>query len=177
MAGVRRMMHRQRARVAGAALLLLLAPSCAPVPKSAPPPPRPPVIVAVPPPAPPPPLPDPADWDMLPVIEGAWAFDPLRRHARFVDDSGLERASLSCAVPGVSMRISLPGDASPAMMLFTSTATKTLAAQGGTVLFDVGDPALDAMAFSRGRFALSASQLLVLPVQSEIGRVIEDCRG
>lgn len=172
------MMPRQRARVTGVVWLSLLAAGCAPVPKSAPPPaPRPPVIVAVPPPAPPPPLPDPADWEMLPVIEGAWEFDPLRRHARFFDDSGLERAQLSCAVPGVSMRISLPGDASPAVMVFTSSITKTLSAQRGAALVDVGDAALDAIAFSRGRFAFSAAQLLILPVQSEIGRAIEDCRG
>jgi hypothetical protein len=171
------MMHLDHRRTAGAALLALLLTSCAAVPRPIPPPPRPPVIVAAPPPAPAPALPNPADWDMLPMIEGAWDFDPLRRSARFVDDAGVERASLSCAVPGVSMRISMAGDGSPAMMVFTSSATKTLSAQRGAALLDIGDTALDAIAFSRGRFALSASQLLVLPVQSEIGRVIEDCRG
>ena len=37
---------------------------------------------------------------------------------------------------------------------------------------------LDRIAFSRGRFALEAAngRALTLPVQSEIGRAIEDCR-
>jgi hypothetical protein len=166
------------ARLCAGSALLLLAAGCTAIPKPAPPPPpRPPVIIAAPPPAPAPTLPDPADWDQLPVLEGAWDFDPLRRSARFVDDAGAERASLSCAVPGTSMRLSMANDGSPAMMLYTSATTRTLPAQRGSALLAVGDAALDAIAFSRGRFALSASQLLVLPVQSEIGRVIEDCRG
>ena len=37
---------------------------------------------------------------------------------------------------------------------------------------------LDRIAFSRGRFALEGTTgALTLPVQSEIGRAIEDCRG
>lgn len=42
-----------------------------------------------------------------------------------------------------------------------------------------GDPLLDAMAFSRGRFAIEVNGLptLYLPAWAEIGRVIEDCRG
>lgn len=41
------------------------------------------------------------------------------------------------------------------------------------------DPLLDAMAFSRGRFAIEVNGLptLYLPAWAEIGRVIEDCRG
>ncbi len=111
------------------------------------------------------------------MIEGTWDFDPLRRSARFVDDAGVERASLACAVPGTAMRLSVADDGSPAMMLYTSATTRTLPTQRGSALLDVGDAALDAIAFSRGRFALGVSQLLILPVQAEIGRVIEDCRG
>lgn len=41
------------------------------------------------------------------------------------------------------------------------------------------DPLLDAMAFSRGRFAVEVNGLptLYLPAWAEIGRVIEDCRS
>lgn len=166
-----------RARLGVGSVLLLLVAGCTALPKPLPPAPSPPVIVAAPPPAPAPALPNPADWDQQPIIEGAWDFDPLRRSARFVDVAGTERASLTCAVPGSSMRLSVADDGSPTMMLYTSAATRTLSAQRGSALIDVGDAALDAIAFSRGRFALGASQLLVLPVQSEIGRVIEDCRG
>jgi len=40
------------------------------------------------------------------------------------------------------------------------------------------DPLLDAIAFSRGRFALEAAGLetLYLPAWPELSRVIEDCR-
>ena len=40
-------------------------------------------------------------------------------------------------------------------------------------------PFLDAMAFSRGRMLVQADALpaLVVPVQAEISRVVEDCRG
>jgi hypothetical protein len=40
------------------------------------------------------------------------------------------------------------------------------------------DPVLDAMAFSRGRFAIEAAGLptLYVPSWPEVGRVVEDCR-
>ena len=42
----------------------------------------------------------------------------------------------------------------------------------------VNDPLLDAIAFSRGRFALEAAEreALYLPSSPELSRVIEDCR-
>ena len=44
--------------------------------------------------------------------------------------------------------------------------------------FAASDPMLDAMAFSRGRFALEVAGLptLYVPSWPEISRVIEDCR-
>ena len=43
----------------------------------------------------------------------------------------------------------------------------------------VNDALLDAMAFSRGRIALepAGAQNIAIPVWSEIGRVVEDCRA
>lgn len=40
------------------------------------------------------------------------------------------------------------------------------------------DPILDAMAFSRGRFAVEAGGLrsMAIPNWAELGRVVEDCR-
>ena len=50
----------------------------------------------------------------------------------------------------------------------------------GMVTAELGarDPALDAVAFSRGRFALETAGLvtLYLPSWPELSRVIEDCR-
>ena len=46
------------------------------------------------------------------------------------------------------------------------------------VVLSARDPLLDAIAFSRGRFALEAAGLetLYLPAWPELSRVIEDCR-
>ncbi len=43
----------------------------------------------------------------------------------------------------------------------------------------IGDPLLDAMAFSRGKFVIAGAGLpdLVLPSWAEVSRVIEDCRA
>lgn len=161
----------------GIALVLVVA-SCAQAPRPAPAPPLPPPVIVLPPPADSttPPVVSGA-WDELPVIEGKWSYDAARRTARFVDDSGLERVSLTCSAPGRTMRLSLPGERGNAALLLSSAGRSAMTLSGGVVELDAADVALDRMAFSRGRFGLQASQLLVLPVQSEIGRVIEDCRG
>ena len=53
--------------------------------------------------------------------------------------------------------------------------------QSGRVIAQVGasDALLDAMALSRGRFAVSmpGSPALVLPVGAEVDHVVEDCRS
>lgn len=160
-----------------AAGLLLLAAGCTAVPKAPPPAPaRPPAVIAAPPPPAMPAMPD-QPWDELPVVEGGWTYDAAARRARFVDDAGAERASLTCTAPQSSVRLALPGETAAAVEILTSSAARQTALRGGAADIGAADAMLDAIAFSRGRFALSASQLLVLPVQSEIGRLIEDCRG
>lgn len=158
--------------------LMLAVGSCASAPRPAPPAPvPPPVIRPAPAPAPVPLPPVAGAWDELPVIEGGWIYDPARRHARFVDDSGLERADLLCAAPGASMQLGMAGEKAAAVDVLTSAGASSHALSGGRVALGVRDITLDRIAFSRGRFALRTSTLLILPVQAEIGRVIEDCRG
>lgn len=171
MARVRRM----KRRIAAGLLVAMLA-GCVAAPKPAAPPPRPPVVVA-PPPAPVLPPPPVQPWDELPVTEGGWQLAADGRAARFVDDSGVERAAIVCAAPGRIIRIGLNGERAMRLGISTSSELRELMLADGSADLPVGDPILDAIAFSRGRFALRASQLLVLPVQAEIGRVIEDCRG
>lgn len=171
MAWVRRMTRR----IATGLLAVLLA-GCVAAPKPAVPPPRPPVVVA-PPPAPVLPPPPAQPWDELPVTEGGWQLAADGRTARFVDDGGVERAAIACAVPGRIVRIGLNAERTMRLGILTSSELRDLMLADGSADVPVGDPILDAIAFSRGRFALRASQLLVLPVQAEIGRVIEDCRG
>ena len=126
-------------------------------------------------PAPPPPPVQP--WDELPVTEGGWQLAADSRTARFVDDNGSERASLSCTAPGRTIRIGLNGERAMRLGILTSSDLRDLMLADGSADLPAGDTILDAIAFSRGRFALRTSQTLVLPVQAEIGRVIEDCRG
>jgi hypothetical protein len=160
----------------GTALLLAVG-SCASAPKPAPPPAPPPVTAPAPPLPPPPVAVVTGAWDELPVIEGGWTYDGARRSARFIDESGLERASLRCTAPGRTMTLALAGERAASADLLTSAGRSTHALTGGAATLGVADIALDRIAFSRGRFGVQASALLVLPVQAEIGRAIEDCRG
>ena len=51
--------------------------------------------------------------------------------------------------------------------------------QGVALALTAGDPFLDKMAFSRGRFvvAVSGTPRLAIPAWPEFARVVEDCRG
>jgi len=84
----------------------------------------------------------------------------------------------------------LPGAAVPAasatLSIRTSSVVRAVAAVAGSgtptywvAEFDVRDPLLDAMAFSRGRFVIetAGAPRLVIPAWAEVSRVIEDCRG
>ena len=72
------------------------------------------------------------------------------------------------------------------MIVRTSSISKTLPLQptGGqppcvATALTPADPTLDALAFSRGRIAIEVdgAQNIAIPVWSEIGRVVEDCRS
>ena len=167
--------------------VLLFAAACAPTPRpvaSHPPAPPPPIVAA------PPPLA--ADWRDWPVTPGDWRY--ARRGAggseatfgsatavmaRLVCDPAQHRVTLVAA----------GGPGAPAMTVRTSTATRTLPTQAvghmdawppvtHEAALPTADPLLDAMAFSRGRFAIerAGEAPLVLPSWAEVGRVIEDCR-
>lgn len=76
-----------------------------------------------------------------------------------------------------------PGAAAPlALTIATGTGSRVLTARpvsgGVEVAVPARDPVLDAMAFSRGRFAVLAGGLapLYVPSWTEVSRVIEDCR-
>jgi hypothetical protein len=67
----------------------------------------------------------------------------------------------------------------------TQTATRTLSAAAHpgartslTASVPARDPLLDAMAFSKGRFAVEATgwPTLYVPAWTEVSRVVEDCR-
>ena len=154
--------------------LALLA-SCAPRPAPPAPPPPPP-----PPPAePPPPPPVLLDWQDAPLSDGDWSY--VAAGGRSVATFG----GMFIMLCGPDRQVSLTrADATGnALTVRTTDGGRSLAAAaqpGGLVAsLNPSDPLLDAMVFSRGRFAVGAAgvPLLILPAWPEPARVIEDCRG
>jgi len=156
----------------GIAAATLLVAGCAAVPKAAAPPPAP---APSPAPAPAPPPAAAESWEDRALTAGAWRYDAGSRTASFVQ-SGNPGPLFSLACSGGSIRLTsgLDGD----VALRTSAGTDQIRFDGGSASVPSRDTRLDRIAFSRGRFALEgATGALTLPVQSEIGRAIEDCRG
>lgn len=152
--------------------LMLAVAGCTAIPQpAAPPPPQP--VAPAPTPAPlPPPT---AGWEDRAVNAGAWRYDAGSRTAAFVPTgSANPLLSLTCSGGGIRMSSALAGNVS----LRTSAGTDQIRFDNGSANLANRDPRLDRIAFSRGRFALETpgGGAMTLPVQSEIGRVIEDCR-
>ena len=151
--------------------MALLMAGCAAVPTPTAPPPRP-----APTPAPAPaPLPTPGkSWEDRAVDPGGWRYDAGSRTATFAP-TGSASPLLTMRCAGGNLHLTAPLDG--AVALRTSAGTDQIRFNGAAATVPGRDIRLDRIAFSRGRFALeSGSGALTLPVQSEIGRVIEDCR-
>ena len=176
--------HSRAMRTRTALLLALAAVGCAPASRPAPPAPAPV--------APPPPAPRPAavaaDWRDWPVTPGAWSYRAdARGTVAMYGTAGADAvAVLRCDRAGARLFLSVAGERAGPMTIRTSSVARTLAAgaTGGVppytaATFAPADALLDAMAFSRGRFALSlpGGPPVVLPAWAEVGRVVEDCRG
>lgn len=134
------------------------------------------------PPAPPPP---PAtEWRQAPQTPGDWAYaaDATGSQARFAGG----RLVLRCNRAAATVSIEQPATATGAvpMTIQTTALRRTLTAtarDGSAVLaatLPAVDPLLDAMTFSRGRFAVETPGLapLYVPSWPEVGRVVQDCR-
>ncbi|HEY1142585.1 MAG TPA: hypothetical protein VGE68_00980 [Sphingomicrobium sp.] len=128
-----------------------------------------------------------ADFTYAPVSPGSWGYraTTLGSEAAFVDGTGTRRMVVSCVRTTRQVTFSRASAAPAASLsIWTSTASSTLTsrfeqlAQRVTAVTTAYDPLLDAIAFSRGRFALSmpGSAPLVLPTGAEVDHVIEDCR-
>jgi hypothetical protein len=102
-------------------------------------------------------------------------------------------AMLVCDRQASVVQIALPLDpaqsagASRAATITTSTSSGTVTAEPRvidglstmSITLSASQRLLDAMAFSRGRFRVEVAGLpqVLLPSWSEVGRVVEDCRG
>ena len=129
-----------------------------------------------------------ADFSYSPVSPGSWVYRAVAggSEASFVDGTGTARMVIACG--RVTRLVTLSRtSAAPAssFALWTSSATRNLGAsfdqRSGRVTTQVRatDPLLDAIAFSRGRFALTMPGFpaLVLPAGVEVAHVVEDCRA
>ena len=158
------------------------AAGCMPAPRVGPaPPPR--LATA---PVPPPPLA--TDWRDWPVTAGVWRYgkDARGSVAMFGRVNADAVAVLRCDRQGGRVFLSVAGSTPGTLTVRTSSTARALAVgvTGGTPPYLAAtvaptDPLLDALAFSRGRFALSLAGAtpLVLPAWAEVGRVVEDCRA
>ena len=166
-------------------LSLALAACATPRPAPAPQP-----TVVQPRPIPPAPLPQPpADWRDAPQTPGNWTWTMVagRSTATFTGTGSTALVTLSCDRPQGRVLLARTGAAATALPLAvatTSTRRHLLSDPAfpphGWLIVPIAaaDKVLDAIAFSRGRFALEAAgqETLYLPSWPEISRVIEDCR-
>ena len=136
------------------------------------------------------PLPPPrvTDWRDVPTTPGTWRY---RRDARgslalFGTAGSDALMTLRCDPVARRVYLSRAGGSAAPLTIRTSSVTRAFPVQptGGTppyvaVALSPGDPILDAIGFSRGRFVVeqAGSATLAIPAWAEIERVIEDCRG
>lgn len=167
------------------AALLLLGACVAPTPAS--------LTPAQPSPQPLPPPPVVTDWHDAPATPGEWQW---RREgslsiARFGNPEAPALFSLTCNPQADTIKLSREGEQTGSrggdqagathLSISTTSLSRTLAVRPGAdiaVILPAHDPLLDAMAYSRGRFAVEGTGIapLYLPSWPEVGRVIEDCR-
>lgn len=176
-----RVRHPFRTLLAGVSLALLA--SCA-----APPPPAPapaPAPATRPAPAPVAPLAPTIGWRDAPITPGSWTWSVSGSQsvARFAGGE----LSLVCDRSANAVTLLRRGETQgsvPATILTTIRNSDLSAVPLDrlpphvAITFAPNDPVLDAMAFSRGRFAVEVMGLptIIAPSWPEVSRVIEDCR-
>jgi hypothetical protein len=163
------------------ASLAAIAAAAACAPRREPPPaPEPaPRVRQEPPPRPSPPPPPAPGLEDAQLTPGGWA---LRGpEATFGPSAGEALFTVRCDRAARRVTLIRQGSGSGPLVVRTSTAARTLptVAPAISAALAASDPLLDAMVFSRGRFAVEApgQPRLVIPAWPEPARVIEDCRG
>ncbi len=181
---------------AGAIALTFTIAACVPAPSSTPvPTPTPtPVATAQPAPAPAPtPQPTYGNWLDAPRTPGTWRFSGDQAAYVERDGDGARAPSaplfiMECKAGSLDLIVQVASDRARSMTIRTETEDRTLALEPASsatakpiyhrARLQPRDPLLDAMALTRGRFAVetSGSPALYLPAWAEVTRVIEDCR-
>ena len=124
-----------------------------------------------------------ADWRDAVITPGTWVYSRDVRGTQATFGGGT--ATLRCDMGARRVVLALAtGPGTPITIRTTSKVSAVVpqaaAANGLTTLnFAANDPLLDAMAFSRGRFAVEQAgrATLYIPAYAEVGRVVQDCRG
>jgi hypothetical protein len=128
------------------------------------------------------------DFSTAAVAPGSWSYQALPggSEARFVDATGTARLVLHCTKATRQVSIShASGVPAASLSVWTSSASRNLPvrfeanAMRVTAELPASDPLLDAIAFSRGRLAvtMAGGSPLVVPAWPEAARTIEDCRN
>ena len=134
-------------------------------------------------PAPPPVVtrPPAADWRDQPRSVGDWTWS---REGQFSIARYGRLFSVACSLSDrrIALMLASPATSSQPMVITTTSTRRALSAEPEAGLLvarlTAGDPLIDAMAFTRGRFMVEAGGTapLYLPSWPEISRVAEDCR-
>lgn len=175
---------------AGAIALTAITAACVPAPDSTPAPETTQVVVA----PTPTPSPTPASavvqsfdsWIDAPQTNGNWTYRTTTSGslASFGESQQGARFTIECfrGTGKVALARAPAGESSTAMTIRTETSDRTLSisTSGSSAVANLSarDPLLDAIALTRGRFAVETqgATTLYLPNWAEVTRVIEDCR-
>ena len=164
----------------------MLASACVPKPQPEPAPaPRP--TAPAPQPVPPPTAQPPRAWEDLDLTPGTWVYSsaPDGPRAAYGVAGGEPLFVVRCDRASRRVLLSRTGTASGQMVVRTSygrralpVAARTEPLPSLTATLPAGDPLLDQIAFSRGRFTIDVAGLpeLVIPAWPEPARGNEDCR-
>lgn len=120
-------------------------------------------------------------------LGGSWSYAAIAggSEASFTDAYARPQLWLRCNRADRTVSISKPaGATAPSLNVWTSSQAKQVPARYDattarlTIDLAATDALLDAIATSRGRFAVSIAgqPALVLPPWGEVGRIVEDCR-
>ena len=126
--------------------------------------------------------------DLYSPIAGSWSYRGIAggSEAAFSDSSAARRLVVRCTRANRSVAIARTGvpAAAPTLTVWTSSSSRSVPARFESSLvltaeIAARDSLLDAIAFSRGRFATAAAgaPMVTLPTSPEAARVVEDCRS
>jgi hypothetical protein len=167
----------KRIRLIASLAAIAAAGACAPR-REPPPAPEPsPRVRQEPPPRPSPPPPPAPGWEDAQLTPGGWALRGAE--ATFGPSAGEALFTVRCDRAARRVTLTRHGSGNGPLVVRTSTSSRSLPVAALSAGLSASDPLLDAMVFSRGRFAVEAPGLprLVIPAWPEPARVIEDCRS